>query len=253
MTSRKAQVSIFVIIAIVIVVAIAIFFFISGRVELGVDRGSEFESENFIGQCLRESVREKIPEVAGRGGIFMPMDFVKVNDDEIAYLCKNVNYYEPCIFQHPKFIEKFENEISEAMREDIENCFISLEDELSERGVERTGGDFDTEVVLKPGVAEIVVSRDFSVGQGDGVSEIEEFRASINSGAYGLASVAQEIASQEARYCYFEYVGYNLLYNEHDVRKTSLTDGAKVYTIKDKFSGEIMKIAIRGCVSPAGF
>ena len=70
---------------------------------------------------------------------------------------------------------------------------------------------------------------------------------------YDLASVANEIASQEAKFCYFEYVGFNILYNDFDIRKDTLSDSTKIYTIKHKKTAAEMNIAVRGCAIPAGF
>ncbi|HLC52957.1 MAG TPA: hypothetical protein VJK03_00280, partial [Candidatus Nanoarchaeia archaeon] len=64
--------------------------------------------------------------------------------------------------------------------------------------------------------------------------------------------VAIEISSQEAKYCYFEYVGYMILHPEFDIQKTALSDSTKIYTIKDIRTEEVMRIATRSCAIPPG-
>ena len=61
-----------------------------------------------------------------------------------------------------------------------------------------------------------------------------------------------EIASQEAKYCNFENVGYGIIYPEFRVDVFPMSTGSKIYTILYKKSGEKMNIAIRSCVIPPG-
>ena len=61
-----------------------------------------------------------------------------------------------------------------------------------------------------------------------------------------------EISNQEAKYCYFEYVGYMLLYPKMDIEKFAMSDSTKIYTLKDKKSDKEMNIAIRSCAIPPG-
>jgi len=100
---------------------------------------------------------------------------------------------------------------------------------------------------------DIVVSRNLQLSGGDFSRDFNSFRSSIRSPLYDLGYVANEIARQEAKYCYFEYLGYSLIYNNFDIRKYSLSDSTKIYTVEHKPSGETMNIAIRGCAIPPGF
>ena len=81
---------------------------------------------------------------------------------------------------------------------------------------------------------------------------IDGFDVQIISPLYDLVNVAVEIANQEAKYCYFEYVGYQVLYPNFDIRKFAFSEGTKIYTIKDKYSDKEMNIAIRSCAIPPG-
>ena len=44
-----------------------------------------------------------------------------------------------------------------------------------------------------------------------------------------------------------------ILYPEYDIRVYMMEDTTKIYTIENKKTGEILKMAIRGCVMPAGW
>ena len=65
--------------------------------------------------------------------------------------------------------------------------------------------------------------------------------------------MAHEIVSQESQFCYFEYLGYMLLYPEYKIDKFRTSDETIIYTIDHKDSKEMFRFAVRGCVIPPGF
>lgn len=249
----KGQISIFVIVGILLVGAVILFFVISGSKSIISPAGKEFDPESFINKCVKESARNKLDVMLLQGGFFNPEDYKIYDDIKVTYLCKNINFYEPCITQYPVYITQIQNELKNEMRSDVEACFISLDDELRQRNYHVNGGDFDIEVVFKTGIVEILVYRDMQLSKNDYSRGINSFSASLSNHIYDIASVANEIASQEAKYCYFEYVGFSLLYPDFDIRKDTMSDTTKIYTITHKTSRDKMNIAIRGCAIPAGF
>src|SRR3989344_2411749 len=96
------------------------------------------------------------------------------------------------------------------------------------------------------------INKKMTLSSKEGTKNIEDFNFEIRHPLYELALVANEIASQEAKYCYFEYVGYMILYPEFDIKKTALSDSTKIYTILHKDSNSEMNIAIRSCAIPPG-
>ena len=67
-----------------------------------------------------------------------------------------------------------------------------------------------------------------------------------------MAVIANEIINQEVKFCYFEYVGYSLLYPDYSIEKTDIDGNTKIYTIKDKQTEKVLLFAVRGCILPAG-
>ncbi len=250
--SNRGQISLFVIIGILIVAAVVAFFVLSGN-EIETGFGEEFDPNSFMTKCMRDSARDKIEIMIPQGGFINPVDFKTYNDVNAVYICKNINFYEPCVMQYPRYITSVTEELEKEMNEEIGGCFLTLEDELEKRKYDVQGGDFEIEVILKPEVVEIVVWRDMQLDKNGIVEDINSFSTAIKNPLYDLAWVANEITRQEAKYCYFEYVGFMLLYNDFDIKKYAMSDSTKIYTIIHKDSGETMNIAIRGCAIPPGF
>lgn len=249
---KRGQTTIFVIMALVLVVVIILFFVIyrSPRVSLRQDADNP---ESFLDKCMRKEVRETIDVMLVQGGFVNPEDYKIYNDIKASYLCKNVNFYEPCVMQYPRYISQIEYGIESEIKEKVEECFFLMEEELDKRNYQHSGGPVEIEVVLKPGKVEVISHRNFSFSKDDVSRIFNSFKIVLNTPLYNLAYVAQEIASQEAEFCYFEYVGYMVLYPEFSIRKFVTSDSTKIYTITDKKTGAQMNIAIRGCAIPAGF
>lgn len=250
---KKGQVTIFVIVGLLIVGAIIIIFAFSSSPRIRDNLGQEFNPESFMDRCIRESAREKINIMLPQGGFLNPEDYRVYSDEKVAYLCKNVNYYEPCVNQYPLYLTSIKEELESGIRENVEECFISLESELEDRNYDIQAEEFVIDATLKPGFVEIAIKRDMQISRDEESRSFEYFTSLINSNLYDLAYTANEIVRQESKYCYFEYVGFMLLYPDFDIRKDALSDSTKIYTIIYKDSQEKMNIAIRGCAIPAGF
>ena len=69
---------------------------------------------------------------------------------------------------------------------------------------------------------------------------------------YDLAKLVQEITSQEAKYCSFEYLGFMQFHPEYNIKKFITSDSIIIYRVKAKETNEQFKFAVRGCVRPAG-
>jgi len=135
--NKKAQISIFVIVALLLVAVIILFFVIYRPPTINI--GEEFSPESFIDKCLRKSLRETVDVMLPQGGFVNPADYKIYNNVKATYLCKNINFYEPCVTQYPLYITRLEQEIEDNTRETIEQCFISLEQELQDRKYEFSG------------------------------------------------------------------------------------------------------------------
>ena len=252
--NKRGRATIFVIIALIVIGLIILFFFLFGNKTIELPQREKFEPDSFIRECLRESVREKTEIMIPQGGFVNPIDYKIYNDIKVAYLCKNINYYEPCVNQYPVYLTSLKKEIENNIKEDVEECSIALEDELDKRNYEFSGGEIEKiEATLKPEAIELSVFRDFSYGKGEETKGFDSFSSSIKSPLYKLGSVAQIIADQEAQFCYFEYVGYMNLNQEFIIRKWTMSDSTKIYTVTHKDSGAEMNIAIRGCAIPPGY
>ncbi len=245
----KGQVTIFVIIAVVLAAGILMIFLFKKTPT--ISRGQDFDNpESFIDECVRKSADETLKIMLPQGGFVEPKDYKLYEDIKVAYLCKNINDYEPCVNQHPRFMFELQDELSREIDDEVGQCFALLEEELEKKNYAVSGGDISVESTLKPGVVEILINREFEMKKGDFARSFDKFNVFLRSAVYELAYLANEISAQEAGLCYFSNDGYMALYPQYDIKKDVMSDSTKIYSLKDKETQLTMNIAIRGCVVP---
>ena len=149
MKNVKGQVAIFIIIGILIFIALAVFF-LARSTKIIIPTGSEFSPEKYMGSCVRQSVRDAIKVMLPQGGVFAPTDFNLVNQTKVAYLCKNINYYAPCVNQYPRYLYHLQEEVRKNIEGEVAGCFNALKAELERRNYEVNKGVHSVRVALKP-------------------------------------------------------------------------------------------------------
>lgn len=251
MKNVSGQVSIFIIVAIVVFVSLAIFF-LSRNTNVGVPTGTEFTPDQFMDSCVRQAVRSASDRMIAQGGVFDPSDYRTYNGTRVAYLCKNVNYYASCINQYPRYMSFLGDELKSHITGEVDACLAALKSELEKRSYTTTLEKSDIQLTLKPSVIDVSIPGTFTLTKNGVTQTITAFTTVVRTPLYDLGSVTQEIVSQEAQYCYFEYVGYMLLYPLFDIRVTTLSDATKLYTVTHTPTHKQLRFAVRGCAFPAG-
>ncbi|MBI3334677.1 hypothetical protein HYZ97_04265 [Candidatus Pacearchaeota archaeon] len=251
MRDKNGQAALWVIVALAFVVLIGLLMFI--RQKPGpITLEENYNPQAFIDRCVRDAVQEEVDVLLPRGGFREPKSSLAYKNVSITYLCMNTGYFAPCINQHPLYIEEVKQELYTNTYEKIDSCFTELETALEQRNQEVSFGELGVSFDLAPQRILVSLERDMQIQGREGSETLSTFQILIQSPFYDLASVAVEIASQEASYCYFEYAGYSLLHPETEIRKTTLSDSTKLYFIRDVYSQKELTIAVRGCAIPPG-
>jgi len=251
---NKSQVTIFIIIAIIIVGIIILFFLLSGKNPTDIIKPSMPNPQEYIEKCVKDSSQEAIAIMLPQAGYINPTNYKLYENNKVAYLCYNINYYFPCINQQPMYIDFLEKEIKSYIESKVKDCFYSLKQEYQNRNYQVNEGSLSLDVELNPKQVNVNINKRFEVSKEE-TNKFEKFTVKFPSPLYDLAVVAQEITSQEAKFCYFEYLGFSLLYPLIAIDKKQVGSeetASKIYIIKDKITGKGLLIAIRSCAMPGG-
>jgi len=258
MGGEKAQVTIFVIVGILIVVAVMFFLLFRQGMIPGISGKPEENPAGFLETCIEDKLIGGVEKISSQGGYIensLNKTF-KFNDEneftDISYLCYNSNNYFPCINQEPVLIQHLKSEVKDYISDDFQKCFDNLVSSLDKKGyiVDVTYNGFEVEFAEK----KIIINIDGKIilTKSDETTTQENLEIIIPSRFYDLAIVVQEIVSQEAKSCDFEYLGFMVFYPKYNIDKFTTGEGIKIYTIQYKETQEEFKFVIRGCVIPPG-
>ncbi|MDO8509392.1 MAG: hypothetical protein Q7S27_06960 [Nanoarchaeota archaeon] len=251
---KKGQATIWVIVAISLVAVIILLFIFRGKVvKTDLIDSVEENPGSFIDNCARNAVNEVVDIILPKGGFVNPSHTKMHKGENISYLCFNAGNYNPCINEHPLYLTEIKREVETYITPKIEECFETYKLEMEKRGSIVEIGIMDVDVELVPDRVFVLIQRKVNIESREQSYSYNNFDVEIISPLYNLGRIGAEIASQEAEYCYFEYVGYMILYPKFKIGRDITSDSTKIYSIKDKKSGKELKIAIRSCAIPPGF
>lgn len=251
--NKLAQVTIFIIIGIVIVVGIVLFLVLTDKID--ITPSQRLNPQQYIEKCIKDVTLDAVDIMLPQGGYINPVLHRIYDSQAVAYLCYNRNFYLPCVNQEPMYIQRLESEIKNYIEPEVEKCFDKVKNDAESSGKTFDMGGMIMNVDLDPGQVNIAISRQVSVGTGESSESYSDFSEIVASPIYDLGIVAQEIVSQEARFCNFEYLGYSLTYPKFSIEKDQVGDEdtvSDIYKITDKISGKTLMIAIRSCALPGG-
>ncbi len=247
---NKGQVALFILVALVIVIFIGLLFFLSRR--SGIPTADTTNPEAMVTSCVRAVVHEAVDIILPQGGFISPVNYKTYKKTNIAYLCEHIGYFKTCIQQHPALLDEMRREILTYAQPKIEQCFTTMEQTLQQKDYQVTQGPLILSLSFGSDLIVVDMQKKILLSKQGTTRSFQNFHFEVSTPLYDLSKVAQEIANQEAKYCYFEYVGYMLLYPKFSIEKIALADSTKIYTITDKKSGALMNIALRSCALPPG-
>lgn len=253
--NSKGQVTLFVIIGLVLlaVVLLVLFFFSSQKPDTRFS-GALLSSSpaTSLKTCLSPLLEETESVLLRQGGFIHPLPNTTLDGTTLTYLCYTENYYVPCRTQYPALSSAVSQEIHREVAPDIEQCLRTYISELEADDYDITASYRNFTVSFAPGAIQFEVDSPMEISRAGERQVYEEISFRYSSVLYDLLMVAQEIAAQEAEYCYFSTTGYGIIYPTYKITKFEKGDLTTVYTITHKPTGQRFSFATRSCAIPPG-
>jgi len=252
-SGKKSQMAIFIILGIILVLVIVLFFvFRTKLVPQQISTTSESPA-SFIDSCINPIIKESVEKISPQGGYLNPEIYYSFDGIKRAYICYNANYYYPCVTQEPMYIKHLESEIKQYSKDRVKKCFDDLKINLERKGYSVNLKYNDFQISLVPGRVLVNADAEISYSRGDEKKNKKGFETEVPSMIYDVGVVVQEIASQEAKFCNFEYVGFMMYYPKFNIDKYVTGEDIKIYSVEHRETKEKIVFAIRSCVLPPGF
>ncbi len=260
---KKGQIAVFIVIAIAVIGGIGLIMVLKKEASIRTSGSPETNPEVFITSCLEDRVRESVNLILEHGGSINPEEGVhfefQFSDKEepvnVSYLCYTKNYYIKCINQKPVLIGHIKNEIKSYLStpsDSVDECINQLVLSLKKEGYSVEADYNGFEIEMAEGKVYVNINAEVNIEKTNFSATKKGFKVAFPTRLYDIAKVAQEISSQEARYCYFENLGYMLTYPDFKIKKIVAKDSNRIYVVEYKDTKEKMRFAIRSCAIPAG-
>lgn len=259
---KRGQIAVWIIIGVLILAAIIIVLLIRGPRNLPFipqpPSEGPFNPTEYLATCVRTAVWETTDQMLNHSGFVnpsaKPLPYKMYNNSQVVYLCYQDNFYKPCVFQHPMYLDEVRDELARYAGEAVTGCLEKMKRAAEQRGYEVSYNVPTYEVrLVNDKIFFGLKNVNLNVSGYEQNKQLNDFNVDINSPLYNLIRVAFEITSQEAQYCNFEPVGYHLMNPRYKIKRDLLQESTKIYTIEDTKTGKKMMIATRGCVIPSGF
>lgn len=246
---KRGQIAMWAIIAIALAASIMLFLLVNRKPIIEIQ--SITSPESFIEECSRQSVIKNTEIILSQGGLLEPKNYKLYKKTKIEYLCDQTADFKNCVNQHPGLIEEITSQLQREIHKKTDECFLMFKEESERNKANVELGEQKTEISLGKNRVFIKITRLITITKED-KRTFENFNYEIINPIYDLSRVALEITNQEAQYCSFDSLGYNIYEPRFSIKKKLFSDGTSIYTINDKKYQKTMSIAIRSCVIPPG-
>ena len=230
MKKRKAQLTIFIIITILIIAAAALFFTLRGNLNLPGKPASPETSEiqNFVQECLDESLEEVVFRIGEYGGYYFPQK-ISTPVLEIPYYIKEGKNLMPSK-------EQIQEQISRGIEREL---FFCINNFASFPEYEITKGKITPpEVVIEPERVLVELNYPLTIIKGDSKSKIEDFNSEVPVRFGIVYDAAAEFVEEEIKTEDFCITCLLLAINETGLKATPTFYGQKtqIFYIEDPLS-----------------
>lgn len=251
--NSRGQVTIFIIFALIIVVIIAIIFLLKLKTNVVMQIINENNPQGSIETCTKQAVEDALERITINGGDINPGFSVKYKNDDIVYICYSGEYYRPCAYQRPLLVEHIQRELVNDITPKIEDCFQKLKMKIGESSSVTDSPGIKVFVNLFPKHIGIKIEKNFRIERGDSSVSFDKFNIVMLHPIYDFADIAMEVGNQQAKYCYFDSLGYMILNPSFNIEETITADNDKIYVVTERATNYKYQFAARSCPLPPGY
>ena len=249
-SSKRSQITIFVIIAIMIIVIGVLAYLFLPKIQTGF--GVSTNNPNvFIQNCMSKSLSETIEKISLQGGSLNPGNYILYQNEKVEYLCYTEEDYTQCVMQKPLLKNQIENEIKQNLVSGKTSCLESLKKNFEAQGYNVDIQPGDSNVEILPGRVEMNFQNVLTLRK-DSSERYDDLGAVTNNNLYEMIGIAGSILNMEARYGDAETTVYMNYYHHLKVEKFKQDEGSTIYVISDRNTGEKFQFATRSIAFPAG-
>jgi len=256
-SSKRSQVTIFIIIGIILLVGIAVIF-LAFKDHFLPEKNIPWDVRQTMEKCIKDSANDAVKEIISQGGYsdntIVSKENILFEETRIPILCLTSGYDELCTNLEPMLIQNSEKEIKEIITPKIESCFSELETQLKKTYSYQAETTF-IDVKIVPSYVDLIVKKKITIQKSNQTENFEDFSQKINNVLYDSIILTNEIINEELNCdCSIESCNADIIKLNGNNRNFEITkpvfsnNNEEVYIIKEISSGDKFQFAVRNCV-----
>ncbi len=250
MHNKKGQVAIFVIIALVIVGVILVLFLYSP--DGPKPPAEELSPEQYLRKCIEPVFIPTVAQLSKSGGYLNPEGALEYKGELIKYLCYTGEYYTTCVVQQPMIVEHYQKELKSIIDPKAKECVDSLKREFENEGYKVSStGETGINVSIVPKKITLSFIAPMSITK-ENSRTFNQVNIEMRSELYDLLMISTSIIDYESTLGDSEITGYSAYYPDLIIQKDKLSEGSKVYTVRNVVTNESFRFASRSLSWPPG-
>lgn len=246
-SSKRSQVTIFIIIALLILIILIVLF---ARTNLGNIFAGKSSIQQFE-DCARVYVEQGIEILSKQGGSINPENYYLYDGNKVEYVCYSEANLQNCVMQKPILKNTIEDEILKYSENKINNCLQEVKKSLEKNGYEVLMKEPKIKIELIPDNVLVDMNLGLKITR-DGTENYENLKLGVKSKIYNFIMIASSIMAWETRFGDSETLNYMLYYPSIKVEKKKQGDSSKIYILTDRETEEKFMFAVRSFAIPPG-
>ncbi|MDP3881281.1 MAG: hypothetical protein Q8Q31_00170 [Nanoarchaeota archaeon] len=249
MDNKRGQVAIFVIIALIIIAVILVIFLYP---KIGPrPPAEELSPETYLKKCIEPVFMPTMERLSKNGGYFNPEGALEYKGEKIKYLCYTREYYTTCVIQQPMIKENYEKELKEVLDPKAKECVQSLKEQYEKSGYQIINDKAEINVSILPKRIILSFLAPMTISK-DNTRTFNEINIELKSELYDLLLTSTSILEFESTLGDSEITAYSAYYPDLIIKKDKLSEGSKVYTLRNVVTNESFRFASRSLSWPPG-
>lgn len=246
--NKKSQVTVFIILALAIVAVLLLLFLGKDRITSIITEKTPVEQ---IKECMQEPLKTALDKISVQGGSLDPKNYYLYQGNKIEYLCYAEENYAQCVMQKPLLKQSIEKELETYLQPRAKLCIDAAKSSLQKKGYTVSSKNPAVKVSLVPGNILVDMNTDLTVAKSS-TETYKSIKTDYSSRLYELVMVASSVLNWEARYGDAETMNYMIYYPSIKAEKKKQDEGATVYILTDRTSGDKFMFASKSMIIPAG-
>ena len=247
MKNKRGQVTLFIRIGIIVVVSALLIFIFKPK----IISSTRFDTQNpsaYIDACIEGKIDETLNQIYLGGGDSNPSAFVMYDSEKIGYLCYTNEYNKPCVNQQPLLKSHIKNEIDSEIRDELNTCFDSLEENYERKGydVNLQKGILDIEIQTEKIIFDLT-NYEITVTKQD-TESYDSFDISMKSDLYTILSIVNNIIEEEIKIGDVNTMMYMTAFRNFKLEKNQISGGTTVYVLTNEDTQTKFQFASRSHV-----